>query len=204
MLQRSKDWYEARRGRFTASEIHKLLGIQGLGETGKTYAFEKAVEAVYGLEEETFTSFDMQRGIDLEPFAFRKFQDIKAMDFIDVQECTFFPYGEHAGASPDGLVGIDECLEIKCPKRNQLLKIVANGISEVAKPYIPQMQMQMMCTNSKRCHFFCYGIFEGREMWHTLIVEADLVMQNLIKTRIDEAVAIKQNYIELLIKNQQF
>lgn len=204
MLQRSKDWYEARRGRFTASEIHKLLGIQGLGETGKTYAFEKAVEAVYGLEEETFTSFDMQRGIDLEPFAFRKFQDIMAMDFIDVQECTFFPYGEHAGASPDGLVGIDECLEIKCPKRGQLLQIVAKGWGAVSKTYPPQMQFQMMCTNSKRCHFFCYGIFEGREMWHTLIVEADPVMQGLIKTRIDEAVIIKQNYIELLIKNQQF
>lgn len=204
MLQRSKEWYEMRRGRFTASEIHKLLGIQGLGETGKIYAFEKAVEAVYGLEEESFVSFDMQRGIDLEPFAFRKFQDIMSMDFIDVQECTFFPYGDHAGASPDGLVGDDECLEIKCPKRGQLLKIVANGWSEVAKPYIPQMQFQMMCTKSKRCYFFCYGLFEGKEMHHTLILNADPVVQALISARIDQAVKVKNHYIELLIKNQQF
>ena len=42
--QRSEEWFKQREGRATASEIHKLMGIKGLGETGKTYAFEKAIE----------------------------------------------------------------------------------------------------------------------------------------------------------------
>lgn len=61
MLQRSEDWFEARKGRFTASDIHKLLGVRGLGQTGESYIFEKAVEEVFGLDEEdAFVSNDMQ------------------------------------------------------------------------------------------------------------------------------------------------
>ena len=37
MEQRSDEWYEIRRGKFTASEIHKLMGVKGLGKTGLTY-----------------------------------------------------------------------------------------------------------------------------------------------------------------------
>ena len=41
--QRSSEWFKERWGKFTASSIHKLLGIRGLGETGKTYAIERAI-----------------------------------------------------------------------------------------------------------------------------------------------------------------
>ena len=73
MQQRSKEWFEARRGKFTSSEIHKLMGIKGLGKTGETYCFEKACEVVFGIDEDAnFESFDMQRGTELEPYAFEK------------------------------------------------------------------------------------------------------------------------------------
>lgn len=204
LSQRSPEWHEMRRGRFTASDIYKLLGKQKLGLTGEGLAFEKAVEIVFGVEEDTFESYDMRRGIELEPFAFRKFQELKYLDFVDVQECLFFPYGNEAGASPDGLVGKDETLEIKCPKRNQFFNIVANGMDAVDKNYIPQMQMQMLCTNSVRCHFFNYGLFDGKEYWHTLIVERDEEMIELIKSRISEAVIIRDKYVKQLINNKQF
>ena len=92
MLQRSEDWFEARKGRFTASDIHKLLGVRGLGQTGESYIFEKAVEEVFGLEdkEDEFVSKDIQRGVTLEPLAFRKFKELKEFDFLDIQETTFF------------------------------------------------------------------------------------------------------------------
>jgi len=64
MEQRTAEWHNARLGKFTASEIHKLMGVKGLGETGKTYAFEKAIEQLYGLIDENFVSFDMQIGFD--------------------------------------------------------------------------------------------------------------------------------------------
>lgn len=205
MLQRSNEWFKMRLGRFTASEIYKLLGVKGLGLTGESYAFEKAVESVYGLDEEdTFVSFDMQRGIDLEPLAFNKFKELKSLDFIDVQECYFFPYGEHAGSSPDGLVGNDAILEIKCPKRNKFFKLVANGESEIDKNYIYQMQHQILCTNSKRAHFFNYLIEDGKEYWHEIIIERDESIIDLIKERIKLATEIKLEYINKLKLNKQY
>ena len=95
MEQRSNDWFEARKGKFTASSIHRLMGKEGLAKTKQSidsYAFEKAVEVVYGLDEDQIISFDMQRGIDLEPLAFARFSDNKVLDFIEVKDSTFIPY----------------------------------------------------------------------------------------------------------------
>ena len=206
MLQRSEDWFEARKGRFTASDIHKLLGVRGLGQTGESYIFEKAVEEVFGLEdkEDEFISKDIQRGVTLEPLAFRKFKELKEFDFLDIQETTFFPYGSHAGASPDGLVGNDAILEIKCPRPTKFFNLVAKGIEAMDKEYIAQMQMQMLFTNSNKAYFFNYIIFNGKEMWHEIEVQRDEKMIDLIKKRIEQAKKIKQDFVEYLITNKQF
>jgi len=204
-IQRSENWFKERNGKFTASEIHKLLGIKGLGLTGQGYAFEKAAENVFGRnEEESFISYDMQRGIDLEPLAFTKFKELKEIDFINVKNCSFFKYGTNAGASPDGMVGTDDCLEIKCPKPNKFFNIIEKGVEAIDKEYIAQMQMQMLASKSMKCYFFNYIIFNGAEMWHEIVINRDEVMIELIKTRIDEAVKLRDEYVDNLINNKQF
>jgi exodeoxyribonuclease (lambda-induced) len=200
--QRTAEWHEQRKGRFTASEIVKLLGVRGLGETGKSYAIDKAIEQLYGEMEETFTSYDMQRGIELEPLAFAKFADTKELEFIDVKTCGFFEFGENAGASPDGLVGEDAILEIKCPRSTTFFELVATN--EVDKKYYAQMQMQMLATNRNRAYFFNYLVHEGKEYWHEILVERDEVMCELIKNRILEATEIKSKYINKLNINKQW
>lgn len=205
MKQRSKEWFAVREGRFTASRIGELLGIKGLGLTGENYAFEKACELVYGIdEEENFETFDMKRGTELEPIAFRKFKELKEYDFFDVREATFFPLGESAGASPDGLVNDDAILEIKCPRSTKFFKLVAQGKDAIDKTYLDQMQMQILCTNSERCHFFNYIIFKGKEMWHEIIVERDNERIELIKKRIEEATILRDKFVSYLTSNQQF
>ena len=205
MLQRSDEWFEARKGRFTASEIHKLLGVKGLGLTGESYIFEKAIEDVYGLDEDdNFTSFDMQRGVTLEPLAFRKFKENKELEFLEVNEATFFPYGEHAGASPDGLVDNDAILEIKCPRSTKFFNLVAKGIDAIDKEYYYQMQMQIMCTNSIKAYFFNYIIFNGQEMWHEIEIQRDEKVIDLIKSRIEEAIVLKKEFMQYLTNNKQF
>ena len=202
-LQRSKEWFDVRLGRFTASQIDSLLGIKGLGLTGESYIFEKAVETVFGKDEsDDFTSYDMQRGIDLEPIAFAKFKELKELEFVEVNETSFFCLGDHAGASPDGLVGNDSILEIKCPRPNKFFKLVKDN--QIDKCYTSQMQMQMLCTNSKRAHFFNYIIFNGVEIWHEIIVERDEAIIKLIKDRLEEAVIIKKEFMQYLIENKQF
>ena len=207
MLQRTDDWFKMRQGRFTASQIHRLLGkdtLQRTKDSISNYAFEKAVESIYGHLEEDFVSYDMQRGIDLEPLAFNRFKALKEFDFIDVQKCVFFPLGSHAGASPDGLVGKNAILEIKCPKRHKFFKIVANGESEIDSQYIAQMQMQMLCTNSEKAYFFNYYIEDGIEFWHEIIINRDEEMIDLIKQRIKQASEIKLDFIEKINNNKQF
>ncbi len=200
--QRSETWFKDRLGKFTASKIIDLLGVKGLGLTGDTYAFEKAAEEVHGELDEgesSFISKDMQRGIDLEPYAFAMFK----RKHPETTESFMFPYGKHAGASPDGVVGKNAVLEIKCPKKKKFLKLVANGYDEIDKQYIAQMQMQMLCSNSDKAYFFNYCVINGEEFGHTIEVKRDEKMIALIKERLEEAIAIKEAYIERITNNIQ-
>lgn len=225
--QRSLEWREQRLGKFTASEIYKLMAngsrkmtdeelasyklefpkgkkttIETIGETFKSYAFEKAIEELYGEVDDNFTSYDMERGTELEPLAFAKFKELKSLEFVDVEACSFFNYGENAGASPDGLVGDDAILEIKCPKNSTFFKLVATG--EIDQKYLYQMQLQMMATRRTKAYFFNYTIIDGQEFWHTIEVERDGVIVHRIKERIEDATEIKNEYINKLKTNQQW
>jgi putative phage-type endonuclease len=207
MLQRTDSWYKQREGRFTASQISRLLGKETLQRTKDSidnYAFEKAIEAIYGKEEETYVSEDMQRGINQEPLAFALFKDLKSYEFLDVKEVGFYKFGEHAGASPDGLVSDNSNLEIKCPRRNKFFKIVANGIEEVDTSYIAQMQMQMLCTDTEKSYFLNYYLENSIQYWHEIVIERDEEMIDLIKERIIMATEIKLDYIEKINKNSQW
>jgi putative phage-type endonuclease len=201
-LQRTVDWKTQRYGKFSASEIVKILGARGLGETGKTYAIEKAIEQLYGEFEEPFISYDMQNGIDTEPLAFAKFKELKGLDFLEVTNCGFFEYEKHAGASPDGLVSDNAVLEIKCPKSTTFFKLVATG--EIDPKYIAQMQMQMLCTGTDKAYFFNYLIHDGVEYHHEIIVDRDEAMIEKIKERLAEAITIKGEYIKLIKTNKQW
>ena len=206
--QRTEEWFKMREGRFTASQISKLLGKlttqKGLGAL-KNYAHEKAIETVFGREPELeYLPADMQRGVDLEPLAFKKFQEIDDFDFFEVNECSFYPYTDDAGASPDGLVGETSILEIKCPQRAKFFKYVINGADEININYIAQMQMQMLCTDTSLCYFMNYIIDKGIERWHIIEVKRDDDMINLIKERINLAVEYKNEYINSINNNKQF
>jgi len=200
--QRSDEWIEQRLGKFTASETHKLMSIKGLGETGKTYAFEKAIEHLFGQVEEQYISYDMQNGIDLEPLAFKKFSELKALQFLEVESCGFFDDGDETGSSPDGLVSDDAVLEIKCPKVNTFFKLVLSN--EIDKKYFYQMQKQMKSTNRSKAYFFNYIVIEGKEYWHEIVVLRDQGVIDLIDIREKEAIKIKWEYIDLIDKNRQF
>lgn len=207
MLQRTDEWFEVRRGKFTASDISRLLGKEGLKMTNQSidnYAFEKAIENVFGIEQNDFISMDMQRGISLEPLAFDRFKEIKDFQFIGVENAGFYEFGKNAGASPDGIVSDNSVLEIKCPRRNKFFKLVANGQEEIDAGYYAQMQMQMLCTDAEKAYFFNYYIENSLEYWHELIILRDEEMINLIKQRIEIATEIKLNYINKINTNQQW
>jgi putative phage-type endonuclease len=202
MEQRSSDWFRQRLGRFTASRITDLMGVKGLGQTGESYAFKLATEIVFGRDEEQIETWDMKRGNELEPKAFDLFCGLHPE--YNVQPSEFFPFGDNAGASPDGLIGFDSVLEIKCPRPEKFFRLIAEGESAIDKGYIHQMQMQMMCTNSERAHFFNYIEYNAVPMWHEIIIQRDEQVIELIKQRIDEAAIIRDEFVQYFLTEKQF
>ena len=76
-----------------------------------------------------------------------------------VEEIGFVahPEIENAGASPDGLVGKDGLIEIKCPDTKTLIDQLLN--KTIPDKYFKQMQWQMDCTDRKWCD---YVVFDPR------------------------------------------
>lgn len=122
--QRSPEWYMLREGKITASTITNILGKESLVTTQKAIkniSMKLAIEAVHGMIENDYVSFDMQRGIDQEPSAFNLLSDILAKDFIQLNKVGFVTYSEHIGCSPDGIASNNSNAEIKCPNAENFL-----------------------------------------------------------------------------------
>lgn len=202
-LQRSPEWFDIRRGKFTSSRIHELMGQKGLGKTGETYAFELAVEIVEGKDlDDDYVSFDMTRGIELEPYAFDKFAEIIEPDFLTVRKSGFWYINENTGGSPDGIVSDKGVLEIKCPKANKFFRLVCDNVIDPG--YVDQMQHQMWMTGSERAHFVNYLIYNGEPLWHHIIVPRNTERIELMEERINEAIVVRNKFVEQLIEKRQW
>ena len=147
--QRTEDWYNIRKGKMTASNAETIIAN---GKGLETYIYNLMAEYYSSAEKENYINADMQRGIDLEPEARLEFEFYTD---LDVQEVGFIEYNEFIGVSPDGLIGDDGLIEIKCPNDSIYFKLL---LSNNIKPeYIAQMQMQMYVTDRQYCYFVSYN-----------------------------------------------
>ena len=147
--QRTEDWYNIRKGKMTASNAETIIAN---GKGLETYIYNLMAEYYSSAEKENYINADMQRGIDLEPEARLEFEFYTN---LDVQEVGFIEHNEFIGVSPDGLIGDDGLIEIKCPNDSIYFKLL---LSNNIKPeYIAQMQMQMYVTERQYCYFVSYN-----------------------------------------------
>lgn len=151
MSQRSEEWYEVRKGRMTASNA-ATIATNGKGL--ETYAYEILAEKYSNNSEESFTSFDMKRGIELEEQARMTYE----LEHEEVQQIGFVELDEFTGCSPDGLVGEDGGIEIKCPNDVNFFRLMVNGESEIDKKYLWQVQMSLLITGRKWWDLVFYNI----------------------------------------------
>ena len=147
--QRTDEWYAIRKGKMTASNAETIIAN---GKGLETYIYNLMAEYYSSAEKENYINADMQRGIDLEPEARLEFEFYTN---LDVQEVGFIEHNEFIGVSPDGLIGDDGLIEIKCPNDSIYFKLL---LSNNIKPeYIAQMQMQMYVTDRQYCYFVSYN-----------------------------------------------
>lgn len=151
--QRTDAWYQARIGKVTASRISKLNAKPAKGKALNALELELLTERITGQAVDNFTSPAMQWGIDTEPLARQAYE---LQYFCTVIETGLIDHPTIAmcGASPDGLVGDDGLIEIKCP--NTATHISTLVSDEVPCEYIPQIQWQMACTGRKWCDFVSF------------------------------------------------
>lgn len=154
MEQRSPDWFAARLGKVTASRVADVMAKtkSGYGASRKNYMMELLCQRLTGACEAGYVNSAMQRGTDLEPVA-RSVYEMTAD--VMVVECGFVDHPALAfGASPDGLVGDDGLIEIKCPNTAQHVEFLRTG--EIDSRYQWQMLAQMVCTGRQWCDFVSF------------------------------------------------
>ena len=147
--QRTDEWYAIRKGKMTASNAETIIAN---GKGLETYIYNLMAEYYSSAEKENYINADMQRGIDLEPEAKIEFQFYTG---LDIKEVGCVELNEYILVSPDGLIGDDGLIEIKCPNDSIYFKLL---LSNNIKPeYIAQMQMQMYVTDRQYCYFVSYN-----------------------------------------------
>jgi len=155
MEQRSEDWFKARLGKVTASRVADVIAKTktGYSASRENYMAQLVVERMTNTQAESFTNAAMQWGTDQEPFA-RAAYEVHQDVLVDETGLVDHPTIEMAGASPDGLVGEDGLVEIKCP--NTATHIDTLLTQSVPGKYITQMQFQMACTGRQWCDFVSF------------------------------------------------
>lgn len=153
--QRTDAWFQARLGRVTASKVADVLAKtqSGYAASRANYMAQLVCERLTGQKSEGFTNAALQHGIDTEPLARAAYEALKD---VLVDEVGFVPHPsiKMAGASPDGLVGDDGLLEIKCPNTATHIETLLS--QTVPGKYNTQMQFQMACTDREWCDFVSF------------------------------------------------
>jgi len=155
MIQGSQEWNDARRGKVTASRTPDVVAKTKSGPAASraNLMAQLIAERLTDVTVESYTNASMQWGIENEPagraaYAFMTENEVVEVGFIE------HPTIAMAGASPDGFVGGDGLVEIKCPMTATHIDTLLG--TPIDGKYITQMQFQMACTGRKWCDFVSF------------------------------------------------
>lgn len=155
LLQGTPEWAAARLGRATASRIADAMAKtkSGWGASRANYAAQLVAERLTGEAQESYSNTAMKWGTETEPeartaYEFQMNTDVVQVGFVE------HPRIAMSGASPDGLVGNDGLLEIKCPNTATHIETLLG--QSVPGKYITQVQWQLACTGRQWCDFVSY------------------------------------------------
>ena len=150
--QGTPEWLQARLGCLTASKANDACAAESTAAY-QNYLWQLVAERETQAVEESFVSADMERGSELEPVA-RAAYEAHTGSFVTQTGFWLHPEIKWFGASPDGLVGDDGLIEIKCPRTSTHLRYRSEG--KVPTKYKRQMICQLLCTGRKWVDFVSF------------------------------------------------
>jgi len=170
--QRSEEWFEVRRGKMTASNA-QAIAANGKGLESYIYAL---MTEKYSNNREIYTNGDIERGIELEESARMTYE----IEREKVEEVGFIELDEYVGCSPDGLVGEDGGIEIKCVNDVNFFKLMVDGEKAIDAKYRWQSEMCMLVS--------------GRKWWDLVFYNPNFD-NNLLIFRVEPSLANREKLI---------
>jgi putative phage-type endonuclease len=155
LIQGSPEWFAFRLGKVSASRVSDLMAKtkSGYSASRKNYMSELICQRLTGSREEGFASAAMQRGTEMEPIARSRYENETDTRVFETG-CIAHPNIEDFVASPDGLVGFDGSIEIKCPNTATHIEFIKSG--KIPANYQKQMTAQMLCAERSWTDFVMF------------------------------------------------
>lgn len=156
LQQGTEEWRRARCGSLGASSLHEALAKTAKGAWGASRAnllSRLVVERLTGTPQDSFQSQAMKDGTAREPEARAAYQ-FEVATLVKTVGLIRHPSIAWSHCSPDGLVGDDGLIEIKCPTESTHLDTLLGA--SVPQKYLYQTMWQMSCTGRAWCDFVSY------------------------------------------------
>lgn len=151
--QGTEEWFQARCGIPSASNFDKIVTASGdSSKQREKYLNRLAGEKVSGKSVDGFKSAAMERGVELEAEARSYYEIVTGRDVQRVGFC-YHDDGE-VGCSPDGLIGEDGGLEIKCPEIHTHVEYYR--LKKLPTTYYQQVQGSLWVTGRDWWDFLSY------------------------------------------------
>ena len=150
-VQGEKEWFALRLGSIGGSSISSVVA-GGKGKMRRSLLCQFAGEILSGQNYEGFFNKHMQRGLLEEPCARDMYEFVTDTDVVQV---GVIKEGKHSHYSPDGLVGEDGLIEIKCVIPSVHIETVTTG--NIPGNYEKQIQWGLHICQRKYCDFVSYS-----------------------------------------------
>lgn len=177
--QGTHEWRQLRLGKITSTRLKKVLSKDNLSLVDEMIAEEETGFA----DEDDFVSEEMQRGVDLEPVAIKEYESITGTDvtrygFLQSEEIPMLCQ------SPDGYVGTEGAVEVKCPKTKTHVKYIRQG--QIPNEYKEQVWCYFLVnTDLKWVDFVSYDPRLTKKPIWILRINREDVQDNLITAELE-------------------
>lgn len=195
IIQGSIQWLEMHLGRVTASGLDNIITpLWKLrdGDTFRSFVYRKAAEAWRKKPLLSFSTWATEQGQmrEDEAIAFAQLTygyKISKIGFCETDDGI-------AGCSPDGLIGDDSGIEMKCPEPPNHVRYLVEGI--LPKDYAAQVHGSMYVTGRPEWVLFSYS--RGFPPFHLVVKRDEEIIKKIggAVTRFAEALAEAIVHIE--------
>lgn len=181
IIQGTKEWEDTKLGIVSASHFKEVMAKGRDGKASTTrFKYMKKIAYERKYNRPAPKSFQgtkaMQYGIDTEDEARDFFAELME---TEIKQVGFVKYNDDIGCSPDGLMGKDGLVELKCPETATHMDYILTGNRKLITTYNKQVQGQLFVTGREWCYLVSYDpLWDDRPcLWETIYRDEKLIKE---------------------------